>query len=307
MQLGPSSRAQISDGLIAAMTLLSEKPHQGVPTSTHTMYQGFGFVIANTALGMPPRLYDEGVGSRSTGKERDAESGNDYMFARYYNSATGRFLSPDWSAKYEPVPYAKLDDPQSLNLYAYVLNNPLNKMDPDGHCPGEGQQSSSSECAQVKVTAKVSETPSAQTNVPAGNGKQATGVGGRIQDTITEDGKPLPDVKVTETNKNTLTENGQKVPLTTVEGKAKSAGDGTVDDKITLMSVTDGTAKTNAAIMKDLNTNAYTLKSTQTITLGLPSGTTCTCSVTRTLTNVGSSGAGSSHYTLTTAQPTQPQ
>jgi hypothetical protein len=30
----------------------------------------------------------------------------------------GRFMSPDWSAKVEPVPYAKLDDPQSLNLYA---------------------------------------------------------------------------------------------------------------------------------------------------------------------------------------------
>jgi RHS repeat-associated protein len=55
------------------------------------------------------------------------------MFARYYNSATGRFLSPDWSAKYEPVPYAKLDNPQSLNLYSYVYNNPLSHIDPDGH------------------------------------------------------------------------------------------------------------------------------------------------------------------------------
>jgi hypothetical protein len=45
----------------------------------------------------------------------------------------GRFMSPDWSAKQEPVPYAKLDNPQSLNLYAYVLNNPLDKTDPDGH------------------------------------------------------------------------------------------------------------------------------------------------------------------------------
>jgi hypothetical protein len=45
----------------------------------------------------------------------------------------GRFLSPDWSAKEEPVPYAKMDNPQSLNLYAYVLNNPLSKNDPDGH------------------------------------------------------------------------------------------------------------------------------------------------------------------------------
>lgn len=71
-----------------------------------------------------------------TGKERDAESGNDYFGARYYSSGMGRFLSPDWSAKAEPVPYARLDDPQSLNLYSYVRNNPLAKPDLDGHgCP----------------------------------------------------------------------------------------------------------------------------------------------------------------------------
>ena len=46
----------------------------------------------------------------------------------------GRFMSPDWSAKAEPVPYAKLDNPQSLNLYAYVGNNPLIRIDADGHC-----------------------------------------------------------------------------------------------------------------------------------------------------------------------------
>ena len=32
-----------------------------------------------------------------TGKERDAESGNDYFGARYYASSMGRFLSPDWA------------------------------------------------------------------------------------------------------------------------------------------------------------------------------------------------------------------
>ena len=42
-------------------------------------------------------------------------------------------MSPDWSAKEEPVPYAKLDDPQSLNLYGYVGNNPLSHVDADGH------------------------------------------------------------------------------------------------------------------------------------------------------------------------------
>jgi len=70
---------------------------------------------------------------RYTGKERDTESGNDYFGARYYASTMGRFLSPDWSAKVEPVPYAKLDNPQSLNLYAYVANNPLIRVDADGH------------------------------------------------------------------------------------------------------------------------------------------------------------------------------
>jgi RHS repeat-associated protein len=76
-----------------------------------------------------------------TGKERDQETGNDYFEARYYNSAMGRFMSPDWSAKIEPVPYAKLDFPQSLNLYAYMENNPLGGIDADGH--GGDDQSSS--------------------------------------------------------------------------------------------------------------------------------------------------------------------
>jgi RHS repeat-associated protein len=69
-----------------------------------------------------------------TGKERDTESGNDYFEARYYSSAMGRFMSPDWSAKEEPVPCATMDDPQSLNLYSYVRNNPLIRVDADGHC-----------------------------------------------------------------------------------------------------------------------------------------------------------------------------
>ena len=68
-----------------------------------------------------------------TGKERDVESDLDYFGARYYASSMGRYMSPDWSAKAEPVPYSKLDNPQSLNLYGYVLNNPLSSFDTDGH------------------------------------------------------------------------------------------------------------------------------------------------------------------------------
>jgi len=73
-----------------------------------------------------------------TGKVRDSETGNDYFLARYYSSALGRFTTPDWSAKTDPVPYAVFTDPQSLNLYAYVRNNPLTRVDADGHCWGGG-------------------------------------------------------------------------------------------------------------------------------------------------------------------------
>jgi len=45
----------------------------------------------------------------------------------------GRFMSPDWSSSPDAVPYAQLGNPQSLNLYAYVGNNPLRRADPNGH------------------------------------------------------------------------------------------------------------------------------------------------------------------------------
>jgi len=69
-----------------------------------------------------------------TGKERDAETGLDYFGARYYGSSMGRWMSPDWSNAPGPVPYAEFSDPQTLNLYGYVRNNPLSQADADGHC-----------------------------------------------------------------------------------------------------------------------------------------------------------------------------
>ena len=129
----PAFSTRIPDGLLAAMRLGGEKPHQGLPSRNPALYQGPTVCNSTTALGLRGQAELNRVGSCSTGKERDTESGNDYFDARYYNSAMGRFLSPDWSAVPVPIPFADITNPQSLNLYAYVGNNPLTRFDSDGH------------------------------------------------------------------------------------------------------------------------------------------------------------------------------
>ena len=88
---------------------------------------------------------DEMMTSRSSGKERDTETGLDYFGARYYSSNLGRFLSPDEftggpmdlygpnPTVAGPLPYADITNPQSLTKYSYTYNNPLRYIDNDGH------------------------------------------------------------------------------------------------------------------------------------------------------------------------------
>jgi RHS repeat-associated protein len=68
----------------------------------------------------------DGLRQRYTGHERDDESGLDFAQARYCSSATGRFTSPDSMM-------GTIRNPQTLNLYSYVANNPLVYIDPTGH------------------------------------------------------------------------------------------------------------------------------------------------------------------------------
>lgn len=65
-----------------------------------------------------------------TGKERDAESGWSYFEARSAALPMCRFLSPDPKRTLDPA--TTLQSPQSLNLYSYVANRPLNWIDPLG-------------------------------------------------------------------------------------------------------------------------------------------------------------------------------
>ncbi len=153
MGMGSTTNGSTTTGLAwqhtnvyAAGTLIATYDNDGLhfylndPLGTRRAQTDYAGVLEQTCSSLP---FGDGLACTGstvaptehhfTGKERDSESGNDYFGARYYSSAMGRFMSPDWSAKQDPVPYAKLDDPQSLNLYSYVENNPLDKTDPTGH------------------------------------------------------------------------------------------------------------------------------------------------------------------------------
>jgi RHS repeat-associated protein len=67
-----------------------------------------------------------------TGHELDEGTGLVYMKARYYNPQTKQFISPDTLL---PDVY----DPQSLNRYSYVLNNPYRYIDPEGMEPTQSE------------------------------------------------------------------------------------------------------------------------------------------------------------------------
>jgi len=61
-----------------------------------------------------------------TGQRLDDSTGLYYYGARYYDAALGRFIQAD---SIVPNP----GNPQALNRYSYVYNNPLRYVDPTGH------------------------------------------------------------------------------------------------------------------------------------------------------------------------------
>jgi RHS repeat-associated protein len=67
----------------------------------------------------------DGLRQKFTSKERDNETVLDYFLARYYSSTQGRFTSPD------PLG-GNTKDPQTLDRYTYVRNNPQTFIDPKG-------------------------------------------------------------------------------------------------------------------------------------------------------------------------------
>jgi RHS repeat-associated protein len=98
------------------------KRHDYLPFGEE-LYAGIGGRI-------PTQGYSQtdNVRQQFTGKERDASTGLDYFINRYYSSSQGRFTTADPAF----ITSQRLADPQMLNLYAYVRNNPLRYIDPDG-------------------------------------------------------------------------------------------------------------------------------------------------------------------------------
>ena len=77
---------------------------------------------------------NNGVGpsnQRFTSYDRSGTTGLDYAVNRIYSSEQGRFTQPD------PIGMASVDltDPQTLNLYTYARNNPIDFTGPDGLHP----------------------------------------------------------------------------------------------------------------------------------------------------------------------------
>jgi RHS repeat-associated protein len=161
-----------------------------------------GYDAFATCLKAPSFEASAGKFRQFTGKERDSESGLDYFGARYYGSALGRFTSPDeFKGGFDgldgqaafaagPIPYADIGDPQTLNKYVYVRNNPLRYVDPNGHCfwdacIGEGYVTAVAVGALATATAAYLASPSGQQALQATGQLIQSGVTG-LQNLVTQ-------------------------------------------------------------------------------------------------------------------------
>ena len=98
--------------------------------STRVITDGAGAVVGTTdhlPFGEEIGVSGEGEKHKFTTYERDG-TGLDYAVNRHYDPQQGRFNQVDPLG----MGAASLADPQSLNLYSYVRNDPVNSVDPSG-------------------------------------------------------------------------------------------------------------------------------------------------------------------------------
>ncbi len=99
-------------------TRLISNPLTGVVTEQTTLPFGTAFDAESTGT----------TNRRFTSYDRSTTTGLDYAINRHYDALQGRFTQPDPIGMKAATPA----DPQSLNLYSYCGNDPVNHLDPDG-------------------------------------------------------------------------------------------------------------------------------------------------------------------------------
>ena len=117
----------LADGLGSTMALTDDS---GTVENTY-VYDPFGAVTASSG--------SQDNGFTFTGEQTDGSTSLEYLRARYYDPATGRFLSKD------PLGGA-LGSPLSQNKYSYAVGNPCGALDPTG-LASEGQNFSLTVCS----------------------------------------------------------------------------------------------------------------------------------------------------------------
>ncbi len=107
---------------LGSSSIITDSDGMGDEVVQNVYYYPYGEIKENIS----PLTENVDVRYKYTGKEWDGESGLYYYGARYYDPKLTRFISADTI-----IP--DLINPQSLNRYSYVANNPINLIDPTGN------------------------------------------------------------------------------------------------------------------------------------------------------------------------------
>ena len=95
---------------------------RAITDSTGAVVERYDYDAFGSLRNTPTGLAND---RRFTGEQHDTETAYTFLRARYYDPALGRFISKD---SFKGVK----NDPQTLNRFIYVTNNPVTKIDRSG-------------------------------------------------------------------------------------------------------------------------------------------------------------------------------